>query len=71
MQDIVGFCYHCNDCLDFDLCWKCHVHSDLLHPPDHTYEELGPQYRETEDDDKPEDDDAASESSDSTTSDSE
>ncbi|KAL6878817.1 ankyrin repeat-containing domain protein [Trichoderma novae-zelandiae] len=67
---IYGFGYHCNDCLDFDMCWKCHVHCELIHPPDHTYEELGPEFEETEDD-KPEDDDAASESSDSTTSDSE
>ncbi|KAH0498228.1 hypothetical protein TgHK011_005494 [Trichoderma gracile] len=67
---IFGFCYHCNDCLDFDLCWKCHAHRDLIHPPDHTYDELGPEFEETEDD-KPEEDDAASESSDSTTSDSE
>ncbi|KAL7814629.1 ankyrin repeat-containing domain protein [Trichoderma aethiopicum] len=67
---IFGFCYHCNDCLDFDLCWKCHAHSDLIHPADHTYDELGPEFEETEDE-KPEDDDAASESSDSTASDSE
>ncbi|TFB03946.1 Ankyrin-3 [Trichoderma ghanense] len=67
---IYGFCYHCNDCLDFDLCWKCHARSDLIHSPEHTYEELGPEFEETEDD-KPEDDDAASESSGSTTSDSE
>ncbi|OTA02295.1 hypothetical protein A9Z42_0026630 [Trichoderma parareesei] len=67
---IFGFCYHCNECLDFDLCWKCHVHRDLIHLPDHTFDELGPEFEETEDD-KPEEDDAASESSDSTTSDSE
>ncbi|UKZ73022.1 hypothetical protein TrVFT333_000661 [Trichoderma virens FT-333] len=66
---IYGFAYHCNKCTDFDLCWKCYSHRDLVHPADHTYEEEGPEFEDTPDDTP--DDDASSESSGSTDSDSE
>ncbi|KAL7942120.1 ankyrin repeat-containing domain protein [Trichoderma barbatum] len=66
---IYGFAYHCTKCTDFDLCWKCHAHKDLIHPSDHTYEEEGPEFEDTPDDTP--DDDASSDSSGSTDSDSE
>ncbi|PTB57717.1 hypothetical protein M431DRAFT_479284 [Trichoderma harzianum CBS 226.95] len=66
---IYGFAYHCNKCTDFDLCWKCHAHKELIHPADHTYDEEGPEFEDTPDDSP--DDDASSESSGSTDSDSE
>ncbi|KAH6609616.1 hypothetical protein Trco_002962 [Trichoderma cornu-damae] len=67
--DIYGFGYHCNQCLDFDVCWKCYVHKDLVHFSDHAYEEKGPEFEDSPDDETP--DDASSDSSGSTDSDSE
>ncbi|RFU77308.1 ankyrin 1 [Trichoderma arundinaceum] len=67
--DIYGFGYHCNDCLDFDICWKCHVHKELVHFSEHTYEERGPEFEDSPDEEVQ--DDASSDSSGSTDSDSE
>jgi ankyrin repeat protein len=70
IQRIFGFCYHCNECLDFDICWKCHAHKELVHFSDHTFEEKGPEFEDSPDDEA-QDDDASSDSSGSTDSDSE
>ncbi|KAM0254706.1 hypothetical protein ACHAQJ_006487 [Trichoderma viride] len=66
---IYGFCYHCNECIDYDICWKCHVHKELVHFLDHTFEEKGPEFEDGAEDEAQED--ASSDSSGSTDSDSE
>ncbi|KAK4447196.1 ankyrin repeat-containing domain protein [Podospora aff. communis PSN243] len=30
--DVYGVYYHCDSCLDYDLCFKCYAHRDLIHP---------------------------------------
>lgn len=65
---IYGFCYHCNECIDYDICWKCHTHKELVHFSDHTFDENGPEFEDSPDDEAH--DDASSDSSDSTDSDS-
>ncbi|KAL7799020.1 ankyrin repeat-containing domain protein [Trichoderma ceciliae] len=66
---IYGFGYNCNECLDFDICWKCYAHKELVHFSNHTYEERGPEFEDSPDEETP--DDASSDSSASTDSDSE
>lgn len=68
IQRIYGFCYHCNECNDYDICWKCYSHKELLHFSDHILEEKGPEFEDSPDDE--EQHDASSDSSDSSDSDS-
>ncbi|PTB38977.1 hypothetical protein M441DRAFT_242520 [Trichoderma asperellum CBS 433.97] len=68
IQRIYGFCYHCNECIDYDICWKCYTHKELVHFSDHTFDTNGPEFEDSPDDEAH--DDASSDSSDSTDSDS-
>ncbi|PNP43866.1 hypothetical protein TGAMA5MH_04149 [Trichoderma gamsii] len=65
---IYGFCYHCKECTDYDICWKCYTHKELVHFSDHIFDENGPEFEDSPDDE--EHHDASSDSSDSTDSDS-
>ncbi|KAK2595807.1 hypothetical protein QQS21_006571 [Conoideocrella luteorostrata] len=48
--NIRGFAYHCNTCLDFDLCFKCYPHRRILHSyPDHSFEARGPEFEDLPD----------------------
>ncbi|SPO04697.1 related to ankyrin 1 [Cephalotrichum gorgonifer] len=65
---IRGFAYKCKTCVDFWFCFKCYPHRRILHsPPDHVFEELGPEFAPG----GSEDDDASSVSSASSSSSSE
>lgn len=40
--------YECQDCPDFDLCYKCYAHKDVLHTdPDHRWEPRGTGFDES------------------------
>ena len=40
----MGFKYSCKICTDFNLCYKCHDSRSDLHPPQHSFAELGPEF---------------------------
>ncbi|KAK1834948.1 ankyrin repeat-containing domain protein [Podospora conica] len=46
VQYIMGFCFTCESCSWFDLCWRCYPHRDVVHSPDggHKFEKIGPEY---------------------------
>ncbi|KAI0146016.1 ankyrin repeat-containing domain protein [Hypoxylon sp. NC0597] len=39
-----GLKYSCKTCMDFDLCYKCYASKDMIHSPDHDFEEAGPEF---------------------------
>jgi len=39
-QDVYGCYYHCDECLDFDLCFKCFGHVGKIHPS-HKFSQVG------------------------------
>ncbi|KAI2464184.1 ankyrin repeat-containing domain protein [Annulohypoxylon bovei var. microspora] len=39
-----GLRYSCRACMDFDLCYKCYSSKDRIHPSDHEFEEIGPEF---------------------------
>ena len=61
-KEIWGIRYHCDTCLDFDLCYKCHLSKEVIHPSTHLLQPIGPEYEtETEatDSESSEEDDEA------------
>lgn len=40
----MGFKYRCKTCTDFNLCYKCHDSRGALHPAQHSFAELGPEF---------------------------
>ncbi|XDG00927.1 hypothetical protein ABKA04_000542 [Annulohypoxylon sp. FPYF3050] len=44
--DCNGLSYKCKSCMDFDLCYKCYNSRDKIHPSDHEFEEVGPEFVE-------------------------
>jgi hypothetical protein len=36
-QRIHGDRYKCNNCVDFDLCFKCYAHAKQFHNEDHIF----------------------------------
>jgi hypothetical protein len=63
---IYGFRYNCKTCSEgvFDLCFKCYPHRALGHPPDHEFEQKGPEFEEVKPEIGEEDGDTTDTSSD-------
>lgn len=40
----LGCQYHCTTCMDFDLCFRCALDKDILHPKDHEFTVSGSLY---------------------------
>ena len=62
-KDICGIRYHCETCLNFDLCYKCYPSREVVHPASHPFRSIGPEYETeteaTESESSEEDDEAS------------
>lgn len=41
---ICGIQYHCETYLNFELCYKCYLSREVIHPPTHPFTPIGPEY---------------------------
>ena len=39
-----GIQYHCETCSAFDLCYKCYLSKEVIHPSAHPFRLIGPEY---------------------------